>query len=71
MLRLGDGSRRYLYAHDREQLVSKVHAERWRVARGIPVKVKGLALRNYAEQWLARTTPSDVGRWSIQYARPP
>ena len=50
---MGDGSRRYLYAHDREQLVSKVHGERGRVARVIPVKAKGLALRNYAEQWLA------------------
>ena len=45
--------------------------ERGRVARVIPVKAKGLALRNYAEQWLARTTPSVVGRCSIQYARPP
>ena len=56
-LRLSDGSRKYVYAHSRDQLVARLQEERWRLAYGIPVRARGLSLTDYLQQWLdvART----------------
>ena len=51
-LRLADGSRRFVYARDRRQLVSKLQEERWRIASGIPRKSDGLTLGDYLGEWL-------------------
>lgn len=51
-LRLADGTRKYMYARNRRELITRLQEERWRFACGIPVKARGLSLVDYAEQWL-------------------
>src|SRR5215469_170653 len=51
-LRLADGSRKFLYARNRRELITRLQEERWRLASGMPVRARGLTLANYAEQWL-------------------
>jgi integrase len=51
-IRLTDGSRRFVYARDRRELITRLQEERWRLACSIPVRAKGLLLRDYFEQWL-------------------
>ena len=51
-LRLADGSRKYVYARNRRELITRLQEERWRLASGMPVRARGLTLANYAEQWL-------------------
>lgn len=51
------GSRRSVYAHSREQVVTRLQRERWRLDLGTPVRSRGLLLGDYLLQWLdvART----------------
>ena len=51
-LRLADGSRRYVYAAGRRELVSRLQEEHWRIANGIPRKAHGLALGEHLNEWL-------------------
>ena len=50
---LSDGSRRYVYARNRDLLVARLQEERWRLAWGIPVKARGLLLDQYFKEWLS------------------
>ena len=63
-LRLPDGTRRYVYAADQRQLVSRLQAERWRIANWIPRKANGLTLGEYLPVWLevcrGRLRPQDL-----------
>lgn len=51
-LRLADASRKYVYARNRRELITRLQEERWRLACGLPVRARGLSLADYAEQWL-------------------
>ena len=51
-LRLADGSRKYIYAGNRRELVTWLQEERWRLASGMPVRARGLTLADYSTQWL-------------------
>jgi integrase len=51
-LRLADGSRKYIYARNRRELITRLQEERWRLASGMPVRARGLTLADYATQWL-------------------
>jgi hypothetical protein len=51
-LRLAGGSRKYLYAGNRDVLIAKLQEERWRLAYGIPIRSKGLLVSDYLAQWL-------------------
>jgi integrase len=51
-LRLADGSRRYIYARNRRELIARLQEERWRLACGMPLRARGLSLADYAKQWL-------------------
>ncbi len=51
-LRLADGSRKYVYARNRRELVTRLQEERWRLACGLPVRARGLTLADYSTQWL-------------------
>ncbi len=54
-LRLAVGSRKYVYAHSRADLVVRLREERWRLAYGIPVRANGLQLGQFLREWLAVT----------------
>jgi len=51
-LRLADGARRYVYAHNRDELITQLQEERWRITNGIPRKATGLTLSQYLPEWL-------------------
>lgn len=51
-LRLADGTRKYVYARNRRELITRLQEERWRLACGLPVRARGLSLAAYAAQWL-------------------
>jgi len=58
-LRLAGGSRKYVYARSRADVVVRLREERWRQANGIPLPTKGLLLGSFLQEWLA-VTPSRV-----------
>lgn len=72
-LRLADGSRKYLYARARDQLLVRLREERWRLAWGIPISTKGLRLAEYVEQWLdiikARVRPRTFEAYEVSLRR--
>jgi len=51
-LRLADGARRYVYARNRDELITQLQEERWRIANGIPRKASSLTLGQYLPEWL-------------------
>jgi len=54
-LRLAGGSRKYVYAHSRADVLVRLREERWRLQSGIPVRARGLQLSAYVKEWLAVT----------------
>jgi integrase len=51
-LRLADGARRYVYARNRDELITQLQEERWRIANGIPRRASSLTLGQYLPEWL-------------------
>lgn len=51
-LRLADGTRKYVYARNRRELITRLQEERWRLACGMPLRARGLSLADYSRQWL-------------------
>jgi len=51
-LRLADGSRKFIYARNRRELITRLQEERWRLASGMPVRARRLTLADYPTQWL-------------------
>lgn len=51
-LRLADGTRKYIYAGNRRELVTRLQEERWRLASGMPVRARGFTRADYSTQWL-------------------
>ena len=72
-LRLADGTRRYVYAADQRQLVSKLQEKRWRIASGIPRRATGLNLGTYLPEWLevcrGRLRPKTFDSYALCVAR--
>ena len=60
-LRLADGTRKYVYARNRRELITRLQEERWRLASGMPVRARGLTLADLDGQG---SGPARCWRWS-------